>query len=46
MCCRIWLRLDQTERAHAWLEDNEPDLSKPLDFLNRYIYKTVSQVLI
>lgn len=46
MRCRIWLRLNQTERAHAWLEENEPDLSKPLDFLNRYIYKTVSQVLI
>lgn len=44
--CHAWLRLGQTERAHAWLEESAPDFSKPLDFLNRYIYKTVSQVYI
>ncbi len=27
-------------------EENAPDLSRPLDFLNRYIYRAVSQAYI
>lgn len=44
--CHAWLRLRQAERAHAWVEENAPDLSRPLDFLNRYIYRAVSQAYI
>ena len=44
--CRIWLRLGETERTHAWLEENAPDLSERLFYMDRYVYLTVYQAFI
>jgi LuxR family maltose regulon positive regulatory protein len=41
--CHAWMRLGETERVHAWLEENAPDISRRLNFLDRYIYLTVCQ---
>lgn len=41
--CHAWMRLGETERAHARLEENAPDTSLRLNFLDRYIYLTVCQ---
>ena len=44
--CRVWLRLGESERVHVWLEENAPDLSGRLFYMDRYIYLTVCQAYI
>lgn len=44
--CRVWLRLGEPERVHAWLEENAPDLSGRLFYMDRYVYLTVCQAYI
>lgn len=43
---RVWLRLGEPERVHAWLEENAPDLSGRLFYMDRYVYLTVCQAYI
>ncbi|WP_058985465.1 LuxR C-terminal-related transcriptional regulator [Hugonella massiliensis] len=42
--CRIWLRQDARSYTQEWLEDNAPDLSQPLFYLDRYVYVTAAKV--
>ena len=44
--CRVWLRLGESERVHVWLEENAPDLSGRLFYMDRYVYLTVCQAYI
>lgn len=41
--CRAWMRLGEWERVHTWLEENAPDLSERLFYMDRYVYITVCQ---